>query len=123
MSGTAQKSLKSAPLQLQATMGNSQAKNSITPTQRDYMLELFSYGRKVEKHPHTNKKSRAAALELIVALEQLSAAAAKNEDATELCLHARVLENWISVWQRRTFADGKTPKEFIWASRADDIFK
>jgi hypothetical protein len=104
-------------------MGNSQAKSSITPAQHEYLVNLFKYTRKVEKWQHTNKKSRSAALEIIVAVEQLSTAAAKKEHITELRLFARVVENWISVWQRRTFADGKTPKEFIWVPSADDIFK
>lgn len=106
------------------TMGNSQAKSSITHAQRDYLLDLFSYGRQVEKFQHHNKRSRSAALELIVAIEQLSMAAAKNEENHELHLYARVVEKKISFWQRNTFTDGLIPKDFIWARmKADDIFK
>ena len=105
-------------------MGNSQAKPSVTPAQHEYLLELFSYGRKVEKFQHTTKRSRSAAIELIVAVEQLSSAAAKREHITELCLLARITEKKISFWQRNTFSDGRVPKDFAWAlGKADDIFK
>lgn len=104
-------------------MGNSQIKPSVTPAQRDYLLELFSYGRQVEKFQHHNKRSRAAALEIIVALEELSQAAAKNQHITELCLLARVLEKKIAFWQRATFGADGVPTTYIWVPRADDIFK
>ena len=105
-------------------MGNSQAKSSITLAQHQYLVELFSYGRKVEKFQHHNKRSRSAAIELIVAVEQLSTAAAKNEHITELCLLARVAEKKIAFWQRNTFTIDEVPKDFIWAlGKADDIFK
>ena len=102
-------------------MGNSQAKTSLPQAQQEYLLNLYKFARQVEKHTHTNKKSRGAALELIVAVEQLSNAAAANQHVTELRLLARVVEKRISLWLRATFTE--PPKEFIWTPCADDIFK
>lgn len=104
-------------------MGNTQIKPSISPAQREYMLELFKYVRQVEKYQHTNKKSRNAALEVIVSLEQLSQAAAKKEHVTELRLHARCTEKNIAIWQRLTFGQDGPRGSFIWAPRADEVFK
>ncbi len=104
-------------------MGNSQIKPSVTPAQHEYLLELFKYVRQVEKHQHTNKKSRNAALEVIVSLEQLSQAVAKKEHVTELRLHARCTEKNIAYWQRVTFGAEGPSRSFIWVPRADEIFK
>ena len=103
-------------------MGNSPAKPHVTPAQHDYLLNLYKFARQVEKHQHTNKRSRAAALELIVAVEQLSVAAASKQHVADLRLLARVVEKRISFWQRATFTHGEPPKEFLWTLSADDIF-
>ncbi len=104
-------------------MGNSQIKPSVTPAQHEYLLELFKYVRQVEKHQHTNKKSRTAALEVIVALEQLSNAAAAKQHVTDLRLLARLLEKYIAHWVRVTFGPASPPQKFIWVPRADEVFK
>lgn len=102
-------------------MGNSQAKTSLPQAQQEYLLNLYKFTRRVEKHQHTNKRSRGAALELIVAVEQLSVAAAGKQHVTELRLLARVVEKRIGLWQRATFT-AEPPKEFLWTPSADDVF-